>query len=160
MMVRDAPDRRPNHREKEEKEWKSGQVFNNNNRQQQQRRRNDPWWMREEEKNNPRVLPEYKPWWASGDVKLVDAHWKVADLRAEAERRGIDAKGLKKDELINILNESLHKYTLGEAGFRPPFFVKPESEDGMPPCYPDVYEDPEQIEILREKVMESRPPST
>lgn len=67
-----------------EKDWKSGYVFNKHT---QKKRRNDPWWMREEESNNPRILPAYKPWWVS-DNTVVDDTWKVADLRAEATKRG------------------------------------------------------------------------
>ena len=68
-----------------EKDWKSGYVFN---KQTQKKRRNDPWWMREEESNNPRILPAYKPWWVTDNV-TVDETWKVADLRAEAIKRGM-----------------------------------------------------------------------
>jgi hypothetical protein len=67
-----------------EKDWKSGYVFNKHT---QKKRRNDPWWMREEESNNPRILPAYKPWWVTDNV-IVDDSWKVADLRAEAAKRG------------------------------------------------------------------------
>lgn len=68
-----------------EKDWKSGYVFN---KQTQKKRRNDPWWMREEESNNPRILPAYKPWWVTDNV-TVDETWKVADLKAEAIKRGV-----------------------------------------------------------------------
>jgi hypothetical protein len=68
-----------------DKDWKSGYVFN---KQTQKKRRNDPWWMREEESNNPRILPAYKPWWVTDNV-TVDETWKVADLRAEAIKRGM-----------------------------------------------------------------------
>ena len=67
-----------------EKDWKSGYVFNKHT---QKKRRNDPWWMREEESNNPRILPAYKPWWVTENV-IVDDTWKVAELRAEATKRG------------------------------------------------------------------------
>jgi hypothetical protein len=117
--------------------------------------------MREEEKNNPRMLPDYKPWWATGEAKHVDASWKVADLRAEAAKRNLNLNAkLKKDELIEILNENLKKYDLSDGGFRSPFFIKIEDEDGMPPCYPDIYEDAETIELLKTKSLgATQPPS-
>ena len=49
--------------------WKSGYVIVNDRKND--RLRNDPWWMREEEKNNPRMLPEYMPFWRINRQKIV-----------------------------------------------------------------------------------------
>lgn len=49
--------------------WKSGYVIVNDRKND--RLRNDPWWMREEEKNNPRMLPEYKPFWRINRQKII-----------------------------------------------------------------------------------------
>ena len=49
--------------------WKSGYVLVNDRKND--RLRNDPWWMREEEKNNPRMLPEYKPFWRINRQKII-----------------------------------------------------------------------------------------
>ena len=126
-------------RARDEKEWKSGEVFKNQNTQQRNRRRNDPWWMREEEKSNPRVLPPYKPWWAdpAGVAHVGDA-MKVADLKAECERRGLPANG-KKGELLTLLNAATSAYDLSDKGFRSPAFVP--LGDVRPSCYPEVYEE-------------------
>jgi len=107
--------------------------------------------MREEEKTNPRVLPIYKPWWL--DNVLVDDSWKVADLRKEAERRGMEAASLKKAELIEVLLKSSTDFDLSEKGFRPPVF-HPHGSSALPPCYPVVYEGGEEaVALLRSKAL-------
>ena len=59
------------------------------------------------ERNNPRMLKPYNPWWMKGEDdktndKKVTAAWKIADLQAEAERRGITGiEGLKKADLFD-----------------------------------------------------------
>lgn len=116
------------------RDWKSGSTF-----RQPRSRRNDPWWMREEEKTNPRILPIYKPWWL--DNVLVNNSWKVADLRKEAARRGMeqDISKMKKAELIELLSKSSMEYDLSDRGFRAPVFQKFQQSE-LPPCYPEVYE--------------------
>ena len=117
------------------KAWQTGRIFNNN---LAPRRRNDPWWMREEEKNNPKLLPEYKPWWLESNP-TVDDSWKVNDLKAEANRRGIEGiNGLKKAELIQLLLVSTQASSLTDDNFTNPSYHK--SEKTKPSCYPDIYE--------------------
>ena len=117
------------------KVWQTGKIFNNN---LAPRRRNDPWWMRDEEKNNPKLLPEYKPWWLDSN-QLVDESWKVNDLKAEANRRGIaEINGLKKAELIQLLLVSTQANSLTDDNFTNPSYYK--SDKVKPTCYPDVYE--------------------
>lgn len=95
--------------------------------------------MREEEKSNPRVLPPYKPWWVdhTGMAPLNDS-MKVAELKAECEKRGLPNKG-KKDELLALLNTAMTAYDLSDKGFRSPTFVP--LGDSRPSCYPEVYEE-------------------
>jgi len=140
------------------KDWRSGNdVFKGDKQQQQQQqpgrsRRNDPWWMREDEKTNPRVLPAYKPWWL--EKVSVDDSWKVAELRKEAERRGMEtAAGMKKAEILSALQESSATYDLSDNGFRAPFF-KAHLPGELPSCWPDVYEGgKEEIEKLQASIM-------
>jgi hypothetical protein len=147
--------------DKAKREWKSGYIFvdkkQDNNRRNP--RRNDPWWMREEEKNNPRMLSPYKPWWLEEDeTKKVSSSWKIAEMREEAERRGLqDTTGLKKDELLEKLKASQQSCDLSDDNFTEPEFVAAK-ETETPPCYPQIYEgSSENIELLRNKVMLSGP---
>ena len=130
-----------------EKDWKSGYVFNKHT---QKKRRNDPWWMREEESNNPRILPAYKPWWVTDNV-VVDDTWKVADLRAEAIKRGLDSKG-KKEELLKLIIHSSSLHDLKDSGFRVPVYIECKPSD-RPSCYPEIYEGAESATALRNKAM-------
>lgn len=136
-------------------QWQSGRVFQKRGGQRGGgRRRNDPWWMRDEERNNPRILPQYKPWWLENI--LVDSSWKISDLRKEAMRRA-DANGkvgsaagaggyteeqindMKKVELVDFLVGLTEQYSLANDGFTSIEFV--DSTGGnKPPCYPQVYE--------------------
>ena len=132
------------------RDWKSGTAL-----RQPRSRRNDPWWMREEEKTNPRILPIYKPWWL--DNVLVDDTWKVADLKKEAARRGLEGEtsGLKKPELVAALRKSSMDFDLSDKGFRDPVFRKAEPS-ALPTCYPEIYEGgPAQIEKLRQAGLSS-----
>jgi hypothetical protein len=139
------------------KDWRSGNdVFKGGEKQQQQQpgrsRRNDPWWMREDEKTNPRVLPVYKPWWL--EKVPVDDSWKVADLRKEAERRGMEsAAGMKKAEILSALQSSTAAYDLSDSGFRAPTF-RAHTPGELPSCWPDVYEGGKaEIEKLQASIM-------
>jgi hypothetical protein len=113
------------------------------------RKRNDPWWMREEERNNPRIFSPYKPYWL--EAGSVDGSWKVADLREEAEKRGLDASGLKAD-LISRINVCVDKFSLSDDAFTVPIFVPvPDSE--LTRCYPEIYEGGmENVQVLIDKV--------
>lgn len=132
-------EREKNFKEMDGKEWKSGYIFNNNSKNGPPRRmRNDPWWMRDEEKNNPRMLPEYKPWWVDTNT-IVNDTWKVADLRKEAERRGIDPLG-KKNELIERLVESSKTYSLTDDNFFNPIFTESNNDKLISRnCFPQTY---------------------
>ena len=122
-------------------------------------RRNDPWWMREEEKNNPRVLPEYTPWWADGRSCAVDISCfsTVAQLKAEATRRElVFPTASKKAELQDLLRQSNEQYGLSDANFLyPEYTPRPKT---TPPCYPESYEGVEGIESLRKKSFMTMPP--
>ena len=151
-------------------QWQSGKIFSKRGgggggQRGGGRRRSDPWWMSDEERNNPRILPIYRPWWLESNV-LVDASWKVAELRREALRRadgngrvgaagvapGYTAEqvnGMKKAELVELLVGLTHTYNLASDGFTPITFIDSRSSrngdgdgDGgaVPPCYPQVYE--------------------
>lgn len=113
--------------------------------------------MREEEKTNPRVLPIYKPWWL--DNVFVDESWKVADLRKEAARRGMaGTSSMKKDELIQALQNSSKAFDLSNAGFKSPVFVKARASE-LPACYPDIYEGgAKEIEQLRKMILNTPAP--
>ena len=98
-----SPKQENNNNNNKEQAWQSGYIFSkNNSRPPGGKRRNDPWWMREEEKDNPRMLPQYRPWWLKKDLNFDDM--KVAQLREEATLAGLDSSGLKAD-LIQRLNE-------------------------------------------------------
>lgn len=136
-------------------QWQSGRVFQKRGGQRNGgRRRNDPWWMRDEERNNPRILPQYKPWWLENI--MVDSSWKISDLRKEAMRRA-DVNGnvasaagagghneeeinaMKKAELVDLLVGLTEQYSLANDGFTSIEFI--DSTGGKkPPCYPQVYE--------------------
>jgi hypothetical protein len=147
-----------------EKAWSTGKIFT----KVQKRRRNDPWWMREEESNNPRILPIYQPWWFNvsyvgshnflGDENfgniLVNETWKVADLKAEALRRGLNPAS-KKDLLIRQLQESSRLKDLSDEGFTSGKLVSSNSvtsDELFNKCYPNYYETKDQLNIFREKL--------
>lgn len=140
-------------------QWQSGRVFQKKGQRGGGRRRNDPWWMRDEERNNPRILPQYKPWWLENI--LVDTSWKISDLRKEAKRRA-DQNGriasaagtggysmeevdnMKKAELVDLLMGLTEQYSLASDGFTRIQFV--DSTDGKkPPCYPQIYEGGQEV---------------
>jgi hypothetical protein len=137
-------------------QWQSGNnVFKNKNNRRGGRR-NDPWWMRDEEKNNPRVLPVYKPWWLVNNV-MVDTSWKVADLREEAIRRGItkeEANDLKKDKLVEMLQDLTQKYRLSSDTFTEPLFSAIPETAARPSCFPTTYEGLDGIATLNEEILE------
>jgi hypothetical protein len=151
-------------------QWQSGKIFSKRGgggggggQRAGGRRRNDPWWMSDEERNNPRILPIYRPWWLESNV-LVDASWKVAELRKEAMRRADESgrvgaagvasagytaeqvDGMKKADLVELLVRLTHTYNLASGGFTPITFIDSsgngDDDDGggVPPCYPQVYE--------------------
>eukprot|EP00600_Ochromonadales_sp_CCMP1393_P002308 CAMPEP_0174981358 /NCGR_PEP_ID=MMETSP0004_2-20121128/15844_1 /TAXON_ID=420556 /ORGANISM="Ochromonas sp., Strain CCMP1393" /LENGTH=197 /DNA_ID=CAMNT_0016233091 /DNA_START=79 /DNA_END=672 /DNA_ORIENTATION=- len=129
--------------------WKSDYIVSNK-RQNYTRRRNDPWWMRDEEKNNPRIFPPYAPKWLEKG-NIVDDKWKAADLRAEAEKKGLDSKGLKAD-LIDRINASANKYSLSDDNFTAPEFI-PVPAAELCSCFPEVYEGgDQQMCSLRDKI--------
>lgn len=66
---------------------------------------------RDEEKNNPRIRPPYTPWWALGPPADMSG-WKVAELRVEAEKRGLPHDGLKKGDLVEQLAKLNALYSL------------------------------------------------
>lgn len=66
---------------------------------------------RDEEKNNPRIKAPYTPWWSLGPPADMSG-WKVADLRTEAEKRGLPHDGLKKTELLEQLTKLNALYSL------------------------------------------------
>lgn len=121
-------------------------------------RRNDPWWMRDEEKNNPRVLPEYIPWWAQ-DIPAVSDSWTVAQLTKEASRRGLAvSKSAKKREIIDLLAESTSSTSLSDDNFLYPSYI--EAGKQQEPCYPEVYEGIERIKALEKIAFQVRAPGT
>ena len=137
-------------------EWQSGYIFSkNNSRPPGGKRRNDPWWMREEEKDNPRMLPQYKPWWFKNDLKFDDM--KVAQLREEATLAGLVSSGLKAD-LIQRLTESKKRFSLTDEAFTEPIF-KQTDKSLLPTCYPDIYEPESEIKRLRLSDAKVAPPS-
>eukprot|EP01041_Mallomonas_annulata_P003065 gene3065-6008_t len=144
-----------NNNSNQEKAWKSGKIFGKETRRP---RGNEPWWMRDEEKNNPRVLPEYKPWW-SAENPIVDSKLKLDELRHEAARRGLPTKG-KKDELIHAIEISNRIYDLSDAGFISPSYTFNDIENAnTPSCYPDSYESPESIAALKAMAFQQQAPS-
>ena len=109
--------------------------------------------MREEEANNPRILPKYNPKWLGSSV--VDKTWKLADLKAEAGKRGLKITG-KKEELIERINASIAPGTanlLSDEHFTSPSYIAVSKEEKAS-CYPDAYESPEDIIRLREMVLD------
>ena len=114
--------------------------------------------MREEEKNNPRVLPEYKPWWAEPRAKQVDVTLTVAQLKEEADRRNIVYSAtVKKAVLLELLQVNEEQYDLSDEGFTYPVYT-PQPKM-MSPCYPEVYEGESGIAALREMSMAEPVPS-
>lgn len=141
-----------------DKEWQSGFIFTkNNSRPPGGKRRNDPWWMREEEKDNPRMLPFYRPWWLQKDINTID-DMKVNQLKDEAKLRGLDASGLKAD-LVQRLKESYDKFNLTDDCFTEPIYKKSDPK-ALPPCYPDIYENENEIKRLKLSDTTIAPPSS
>ena len=137
------------------KEWQSGYIFTkNNSRPPGGKRRNDPWWMREEEKDNPRMLPAYRPWWLQ---KYDIDDMKVNQLKDEAKRRGLDSSGLKGD-LVQRLNDSYEKFNLTDDCYTEPIYNKSDPKQ-LPPCYPDIYENENEIQRLKQSDHSVAPPS-
>jgi hypothetical protein len=145
-----------------EREWRSGEAFV---AQRSRQRKNDPWWMREDEMTNPRVLPQYEPWWFAeldtvpagadgGNLKgniWVDDKWKLADLKLEAKRRGL-VPAAKKELLISQLQESSRLHDLSDAGFIEAQVVPRSAFDESLSCFPEVYETTENYAALKLKV--------
>lgn len=105
-------------------------------------RKSIPWWNSANEDNNPRLLNQYRPWWAESNFAIEDRpdnkSWTVHELREEAKRRGLLCQG-KKAELIDRINQSYLRYRLTDDNFSSPTY------DPQPPrmqmkCYPEVYE--------------------
>jgi hypothetical protein len=96
------------------------------------------WWMSEAENNNPRLLPDYQPWWKS-DNFAVNNTWTVVRLREEAQRRSLDVKGLK-NVLIERINESYRQYRLTDDNFVDPCIIPVHQNCVVHPCYPESYE--------------------
>lgn len=141
-----SPKQENNNNNNKEQAWQSGYIFSkNNSRPPGGKRRNDPWWMREEEKDNPRMLPQYRPWWLKKDLNFDDM--KVAQLREEATLAGLDSSGLKAD-LIQRLNESKKKFSLSDDRFTEPIYSK-TPKSSLPPCYPEIYENENEIKRLK-----------
>lgn len=141
----------------DDKKWRSGQIFNKVRDGNRERSGAEPWWMRDDEKNNPRVLPEYVPWWLESNP-IVDTKWKLDDLKAEAVRRGLSSKG-KKEQLLHILKESSVVHDLSDAGYVQPLYYSDEKSNHIPSCYPEVYEDPVILRSLQDISMQQLPPS-
>mmetsp|Transcript_27468 Transcript_27468/g.27693 ORF Transcript_27468/g.27693 Transcript_27468/m.27693 type:complete len:197 (+) Transcript_27468:108-698(+) len=137
------------------KKWKSGAVFNKDRKRS---RNNGPWWMRDEEKNHPRVLPSYRPWWSDGYVN-VDSTWKVDELKKEAKRRGLKTTGLKKSDLTKILQGLSSMYDISDKGFVSPTYTYDTMNNSHPLCYPESYEDPDDITKLQSIAFQQSPPS-
>lgn len=140
-----------------DKDWQSGYIFSKNNaRPPGGKRRNDPWWMREEEKDNPRMLPSYRPWWLQKD-SINNDDMKVAQLKEEAKRRGLDTSGLKAD-LVQRLNESYEKFNLTDDCYTQPVYNKSDPKT-LPSCYPEIYENENEIKRLKQADHNIAPPS-
>lgn len=150
---------RQNQSPQEQKVWQSGKIFNRptGNQRREKGGSSHAWWMKEEEENNPRMLPKYKPSWMGSS--LVDSTWKLVDLKAEAQRRGLKVTG-KKDELIARINASnpnnLAKELLSDDKFTASRYIEVENND-RPSCYPEVYEGTGEIARLKEMFMTMPP---
>ncbi len=105
-----------------EKSWKSGvEVFGEKRRAARQSK--NPWWLSEKEQNNPRIFPQYRPWWVENNFLVLDEKaWTVHALQVEARRRGIPSKG-KKQELIDRINASYYAYRLTDDNFITPSYT-------------------------------------
>lgn len=76
------------------------------------------YYSRDEESNNPRIMPQYLPWWFGPNSSSEDfksSSHKVADLRELAQQRGIPNVGLKKAELAELLTKVNALYDLSGA---------------------------------------------
>ena len=80
---------------------------------------------------------------------FVDDSWKVQELKDEALRRGLKPAS-KKDLLIAQLIESSQLHDLSDAGFVAAEFT-PHSFDKNQPCFPHMYETPEELARLKKK---------
>ena len=113
--------------------------------------------MRDDEKHNPRMLPEYTPWWAPGSLSAeaddssitslasnqqanlaASDKLKVTELRALAEQRGLSTEG-KKADILEQINADVRLFSLSDDNFRTPQFRTPDAK-ALPKCYPDMYE--------------------
>ena len=100
-------------------------------------RRNDPWWMRDNEKNNPRILPEYRPWWVYS-YECVGKSWTLSKLQQTAKYRGVCSDGSKKELLARLRNtESAND--LHDRNFYAPSYMDAPL-DRLDGCYPEVYD--------------------
>lgn len=111
--------------------------------------------MRDDEKDNPKMLPAYKPWWVESNV-IVNDSWKVADLKKEAERRGLDTVGKLKADLVEALVLSSRRYDISESGYTAPVFTANEAKKELPPCYPEVYEGKDNYENIRNTLAQNK----
>ena len=120
--------------------WQSGYTFSKELKPKKAGGwlRNEPWWMLEKESRNPRLLPVYKPWWARKYVRVTGS-LTLAELKAQAEERGISTTGAKKAELLARLQEQEAIHALSDDNFIPPVFASSADKD-LEACYPDVYE--------------------
>ena len=124
------------------KAWESGNTFvdlstRSTGHKKSSWLRNEPWWMREDESRNPRLLSKYQPWW-SKKYKPVDPSLTMAQLKTEANLRGLSTQG-KKSELLERLQNEEKIYSLSDDNFvAPTFAINSDMDVGA--CYPEVYE--------------------
>lgn len=64
---------------------------------------------------------------------------------------GLDSKG-KKEELLQLIQESSALRDLKDTGFRVPTYIECKPSD-RPSCYPEVYEGEDSTVALRSKAM-------
>ena len=112
--------------------------------------------MRDDERDNPKMLPAYKPWWAEVNIATANDSWKVADLKREAERRGLDTTGKLKADLVDLLASSSRMFDLSEEGYTAPVFTANDAKNELPACYPEVYEGKENYENIRNSLAQNK----